>query len=178
MAKKPKKKTKAPAKAKRGRGQPTKYKPDFHPAWAKKFALLGAIGPEIADALEISPATHENWKKKYPEYLEAIKEGGRRANAEVAERLKERAMGYVCTVEQAFKLKKGKDNEVVELVTLKQEVPPDTKAAALWLSNRERKLWKERQSVEIEASDDVITMFQKARERLNRLRGELDGDEE
>jgi hypothetical protein len=128
---------------------------------------LGAVGPEIAEALEISPATHENWKVKYPEYLEAIKDGGRKADAEVAEKLRERAMGYVCKVEQAFKVKMGKDQEKVEVVTLEQECPPDTKAAALWLSNRQRKYWRERQTVEVEASDDVITMMQEARRRAN-----------
>lgn len=160
-----KKKTKKPVK--RGKGRPPKYLPDYHPQWAYKFALLGATGVEIADALEISERTFDLWKKAYPDFLRSIKDGGAKADAEVAQKLRERAMGYVCKVEQAFKLKKGKDMEVVEVVTLEQEVPPDTKAIALWLGNRQRKNWKERQSVEVEASDDVIAMMQEARRRAN-----------
>lgn len=148
-----------------GAGRPTKYDPEFHPEWAKKFALLGAIGTEIADNLEIGHQTFEQWKKRYPEFRQSIIDGGAKADAQVADKLHQRAMGYVKTVEQAFKVKKGKDVEVVEVVTLKQEEAPDTKAASLWLSNRQRKRWKDRQTQEHDVSDDLAEILNKGRDR-------------
>lgn len=147
--------------------RPTLYDPEYHPAWAYKFALMGCIGTEIAKQFGIAESTHELWKTKHPEYSEAIRDGGDKADAEVAERLKNRAMGYVAKVQQAFKVKVGKDMERVEIVTLEQETPPDTKAATIWLSNRQRHKWKERHTVDVEASDDVIAMMQEARRRAN-----------
>lgn len=150
-----------------GAGRPTTYDPDFHPEWARKFALMGATGEEIAHHLEISPRTFEVWKVKHPEFMQSIKDGGAKADAQVSDKLHQRAMGYVKTVEQAFKVKKGKDLEVVEIVTLKQEEAPDTKAATLWLSNRQRNKWKDRQTQEHDVSDDLVARLQKGRDKHN-----------
>ena len=169
-----KKPTPKPKKKGDGAGRPTKYDPDFHPEWARKFALLGAKGTEIADSLEISHKTFEEWKKRHPEFLQSIKDGGEKADAQVADKLHQRALGYTCTVEQAFKVKKGKDMEVVEVVTLKQEQPPDTKAASLWLSNRQRSKWKDRQTQEHDVSDDLAEILRKGRERHNAFLTDLE----
>jgi hypothetical protein len=157
-----------------GTGRPPKYDPDFHPEWARKFALLGAKGTEIADSLEIPHRTFETWKTKYPEFRQSIIDGGEKADAQVADKLHQRALGYTCTVEQAFKVKKGKDVEVVEVVTLKQEQPPDTKAATMWLSNRQRGRWKDRQTQEHDVSDDLAEILRKGRERHNAFLEELE----
>lgn len=174
--KKPKAKPKKPPKKRtplKPAHRPNLYDPEYHPAWALKFSLMGCIGIEIAQQFGICEKTFENWKKRYPEFLQAIRDGGDKADAEVAQRLRARAMGYVCKVEQAFKVKMGKDQEKVEIVTLEQELPPDTKAATIWLSNRQRHKWKDKQSIEVEATQDVITMMQEARRRAN-----LDTDDE
>jgi len=42
---------------------------------AKAAARFGAIQDEIADELHINHATLDNWKKKYPEFLGALKAG-------------------------------------------------------------------------------------------------------
>lgn len=159
-----KKEEKRKAIARMGR-PPIDYNPDYHPAQAYKYALLGSTQAEMAGLFGVSEDTFYEWKKKYPDFSESIDKGGTPADAEVASRLHQRAMGYVKTVEQAFKIKKGKDVEVVEVVTLKQEEAPDTKAATLWLSNRQRGKWKDRQTQEHDVSDDLAEILNKGRDR-------------
>lgn len=149
-------------------GAPSKYDPAYHPQQAYKYGLLGCDDKTMAELFGISEATFHNWKK-HKEFLESIRKSKDYADADVALALRDRALGYVCTTEQAFKVKKGKDHEVVEVVTLKQQVPPDTKAATIWLSNRQRKYWKDRQTVEVEGADVLVNEINAARDRLNNL---------
>jgi len=146
---------------------PIHYDVGFHPEQAYKYALLGLTQLKMAELFGISEDTFYEWKKKYKEFSESIENGGDKADAEVANSLHKRALGYVKTVEQAFKVKKGKDMEVVEIVTLKQEEAPDTKAATLWLSNRQRNKWKDRQTQEHDVSDDLVARLQKGRDKHN-----------
>lgn len=168
-----KKEEKRRAIARMGR-PPIDYNPDYHPAQAYKYALLGSTQAEMAGLFGISEDTLQRWINQYPDFCGSIEDGGVKADAEVASRLHQRAMGYVKTVEQAFKLKKGKDVEVVEVVTLKQEEAPDTKAATLWLSNRQRGKWKDRQTQEHDVSDDLAEILRKGRERHNAFLKDLE----
>lgn len=172
---------KAPEKKKAykppGAGRPTKYDPETFPDQAYKYALLNLTGPEIADLMGISERTFETWKKRYPEFSQSIKNGGAKADAHIASRLFNRAEGYVCKVEQAFKVKIGKDQEKVEVVTLEQEVPPDTKAIALWLNNRQGARWRDKQTVEVEGLGGLVATLQAGRERLNTFRAQAEKDQ-
>lgn len=161
-----KKEEKRKAVARVGR-PPTEYNPDYHPQQAYKYALLGLTLEKTAELFGISHDTLGRWREQHKEFCVAIEDGGDKADAEVANSLHKRALGYVKTVEQAFKVKKGKDMEVVEIITLKQEEAPDTKAATLWLSNRQRAKWKDRQVQEHDVSDDLVARLQKGREKHN-----------
>ena len=53
-------------------------KSDFRPEYiliAKACARFGAIEDEIANELNIGPATLDRWKQKYPEFRCALKAG-------------------------------------------------------------------------------------------------------
>ena len=138
---------------------------------AYKYALLGLIGKEIAGLFEIAESTYEQWKTKHPDFSESIKRGGMYADALVVEKLYERAIGYVYKIQQAVTVKKGKDMEEIEVIDLRRELPPDTKAAMLWLSNRQRGVWKSRQTAEehFAGTDNVIEITRQSRERLNKV---------
>lgn len=127
-------------------GRPTKYKPEFCEQ-AFKFALLGAIDSELADLFEVSEAAINDWKERYPEFLQSIREGKVLADANVAKGLYGRAIGAEWVEQQAFKVKNqtapGQFTEDVQIVDVRRAAPPDTKAAALWLSNRQGKRWKD-----------------------------------
>jgi hypothetical protein len=154
--------TRVRAPLKPSTGRPSVYDPEYHPIWAYRFALLGATGKQIAELLDIDEKTFEDFKKKHPAFLQSVIDGGDRADAEVAEMLYHRAKGYTHNEEKIF----CSDGTIVRAKTEKH-YPPDVKAASLWLSNRQNRKWKDRQSVEVTASDDVIAMMQEARARAN-----------
>jgi hypothetical protein len=92
--------------------------------------------------------TYYDWQKAHPEFLESIMREKILADAEVADKLYQRALGYVVN---GTKLYRQGDGSVLQ-VPYQIEHPPDMAAASLWLRNR-----------------------QQARGRRGRRRRELDG---
>ena len=133
-------------------GRPTKYRPDYHPAWAEKLAKLGATDEDIAGALDISVATLYNWRNEHPEFLEALKGGKIMADAEVASKLFHRATGY----EHPDVDIKVIDGQIV-ITDLVKHYPPDTTAAIFWLKNRRPDLWREK--IEETKSDNMAQLL-------------------
>lgn len=119
-------------------GQPTLYR-DSYNNQAHKLALLGCTDAEMAEFFQVCEATINNWKIDFPQFLESITRGKIIADAEVAHKLYDRATGAEWTEQQAFKVKKGSNNEEVIVVNVKRSAPPDTNAASLWLRNRRAK---------------------------------------
>jgi len=64
------------AKPRPGRGQPTRYKPEYSDQ-AKKLCELGATCKELAEAFGVDRKTIRNWQVANPEFRQAI-EAGRR----------------------------------------------------------------------------------------------------
>lgn len=129
---------------KRGRGQPEKINNileiplvDF----AKLLASFGLTDEEIAPKCGISVATLNNWKKKYPEFLEAIKEAKRKPDELVERSLYQRAVGYYYQAEKIFC---GKDGIVTRAPYI-AHCPPDVTAQIYWTKNRDPDRWRDRQ---------------------------------
>ena len=128
-------------------GRPTSYKDDYAEQ-ARKLCLLGATDKEMADFFGVEEKTINNWKADQPEFLQAITHGKEIADANVADRLYERAMGY-----------EHPDTHVsnyqgdVTLTPLTKFYPPDTQAASLWLRNRQPKKWRDKQEHELTGKD-------------------------
>lgn len=122
-------------------GAPTKYKPEFNEQ-VEKFCKLGATNEQIADFLNVSVATVKNWLNQEEEFLASVKKGRMFADANVAEALYQRAIGYKHKETKLFHYQ----GEIVttEVVTC---YPPDTAAAFIWLRNRQPKLWKQQPEV-------------------------------
>ncbi|MFG6139498.1 hypothetical protein [Halomonas sp. B23F22_10] len=129
--------------------RPTKYKAAFAEQ-ARKLCLLGATDAEMADFFEVSEQTLNAWKKAHPAFLESLKSGKVMADAEVASRLYERALGYSHPEEKVF----NNQGEIVTHQTTKH-YPPDTTAAAIWLNNRKPDRW--RNKPEPDGQDDTPT---------------------
>lgn len=121
--------------------RPTKYDAEKHPELARKLCLLGATDAEMADVMEISERTLDGWKKKHPEFLRSITRGKAIADADVASRLYDRAMGYSHDAVKIF-MPSGADEAVYAPYT--EHYPPDTQAASLWLRNRRPKQWRDK----------------------------------
>lgn len=125
-------------------GAPSKYQPEFNKQ-AYKLALLGCTDAEISEFFLVCEATLNNWKIEFPEFLESINRGKVIADADVAHKLYDRATGAEWIEQQAFKVKRGTNNEEVIVVDVKRAAPPDTNAASLWLRNRRSKPGKNSQ---------------------------------
>lgn len=127
-------------------GRPTKYKKEFSEQ-AKKLCRLGATDKAIADFFEIAESTLNKWKKDHPEFMESLKEGKLLADAEVADKLYHRAIGYS---HQEVKLAQQEGQFTDEKIVTKHYAPDPT-AAIFWLKNRQPELWRDKPN---ESSDD------------------------
>jgi hypothetical protein len=125
-----------------GSGRPTLYRPEYDEQ-ARKLCLLGATDVELADFFDVAESTVHLWKQKHSSFSESIKEAKILADAQVAEKLFTRAVGYTCD-----------DTHVsnylgeITLTPIKKIFPPDTTAAIFWLKNRQRDKWRDKQEVE------------------------------
>lgn len=123
-------------------GRPTKYKEEYN-FQVEKLAKLGATDREIADFFDVAESTINLWKEEHPEFSESIKAGKVEADANVAQSLYHRAIGY----EHEDIDIRVVDKEIVQTPLIKH-YPPDPTAAIFWLKNRQAAKWRERQEVE------------------------------
>ena len=120
------------------RGRKTSYRKEFADQ-AYKYCLLGATDVQLAEFFEVSEQTINAWKDKHPEFLESIKNGKEKADAEVADRLYQRAKGYSHPEEKIF-LHNG---EPVKVETVKHYAPDPT-SGIFWLKNRQKLNWRDK----------------------------------
>lgn len=92
--------------------RPSKYDPDVTPILAEQYARDGLIDEEIANKLGIARSTLSNWKNKYPEFSDALKNGKEVVDAKV------------------------------EKTLLNKALEGDTTAIIFWLKNRKPEQWR------------------------------------
>lgn len=131
----------------RKRGRPTKYTA-AHVEQAYKLCLLGATDREMADFFEVDEKTFNVWKSKHPAFRQSLTRGKAQADAEVAQKLYHRALGYS---HKAVKIFNEKGEPMI--VEYDEHYPPDTQAASLWLRNRQPEKWRDRQVLEHTGKD-------------------------
>lgn len=124
--------------------RPTSYRKEYAEQ-ARKLCLLGAIDKELADFFEVCPETIDNWKKRHPDFVEALRFGKAGADANVADRLYQRAMGYSHKAVKIFGDPKTGDHLEVSYM---EHYPPDTTACIFWLKNRRPDLWRDRHDLQ------------------------------
>ncbi len=122
-----------------GRGRPSKYKEEYAEQ-ARKLCLLSSTDKDLALFFDTTEQTINAWKKKYPEFLEALKKGKLIADANVANRLYNRAMGY-SAIDTKFATHEGKITDQQEYI---KHYPPDTTACIFWLKNRQKANWRDK----------------------------------
>ncbi|KCZ47562.1 hypothetical protein [Hyphomonas sp. CY54-11-8] len=152
---------KKPAKDKPERGRPSKYDPKYAEQ-ARKLCLLGATDEELAGFFDVSVATIDNWKNAHADFLGALKAGKAQADAEVADKLYQRALGYSHPEDKIFN-----DSGEPLIVPTTKHYPPDTAAAFIWLKNRQGARWKDKQEFEHNISDDLAALLDARRKKTD-----------
>ena len=159
---------KNPAEKKK-RGRKSEYKIEYADQ-ALKLCLLGATDKELAEFFSVSEQTLNKWKKDYPEFLESLKKGKSIADANVASRLYNRAIGYNCKATK-FAASEGKIADSKEYT---EHYPPDTTAAIFWLKNRQPEKWRDKKEVDtnVNLGDELESLTDE------QLQAIIDGKEE
>jgi hypothetical protein len=129
--------------AREGAGRPDIYKSEFA-AQAEKLCRLGATDAEMADFFGVCRRTIDNWKVAHPEFFDCLRRGKLHADANVAERLYQRATGYS---HEAVKIFNDGGKEM--LVPYTEHYPPDTTACIFCLKNRRPDHWRDKVQQEL-----------------------------
>ncbi|MEZ4746799.1 MAG: helix-turn-helix domain-containing protein [Calditrichia bacterium] len=128
-------------------GRPSKYRPEYSEIAFIICGEFGADDQKLAKSFRVSRTTIDSWKKKYPEFLNAIR-GGKddfdTRNVEAA--LLQRALGFEREEDHA-----GISQKTGEVVTKKvtKFYPPDPQSIRFWLKNRNPQRWPDRYDVNL-----------------------------
>lgn len=107
------------------------------------WARDGLTDEQIANNLGIACSTLYEYKKKYPDFSEALKKGKEVVDFEVENALLKRALGYQYTEETEEVLPDGS----TKTKTVIKHMAPDTTAQIFWLKNRRPDKWRDRKEV-------------------------------
>lgn len=132
-------------------GRPTSYLPEYARV-ATALCTAGATDLELSECFGVSERTVNRWKLTHPEFAQACKAGKNEPDERVQRSLFHRAMGMEYEKAHPIKVKKityddkGKkvlEEERVEVVMVKEIIPPDTTAMIFWLKNRRALEWRD-----------------------------------
>lgn len=140
------------------------------------WARDGLLEKDMAGKIGISPQTFSEWKKKHPEFLEAVKKGKEVIDYVVENALLNRALGHEKKVIKVHKIKtvkmdKGKRLETEELVEKEEVVyyPPDVTAQIFWLKNRKPAQWRDKPPEVVDVKLSFNPLEKMTEEQLLRL---------
>lgn len=119
-------------------GRPSKF-PSINLIQLKKLVLAGLDDNAISDFFGFTKQTFCNFKNKYPEFFDSLKEWKKTADERVERSLYERASGYTFPTEEIFNYQ----GKVIRAKSLKH-VPPDVTAQIFWLKNRQPDKWRDK----------------------------------
>ncbi len=104
------------------------------------WARDGLVDEQIAQNIGIRAATLYEWKKRFPQFSEALKKGKEIVDRQVENALLKRALGY----EYEEIKEKFEGGVLTERTVTKKEVVADTTAQIFWLKNRKPDTWRDK----------------------------------
>lgn len=137
-------------------GRPTLYKEEYNEK-VVKLCRLGATDKEIADFFDIEESTLNLWKHAHPIFVESMKKGKIDADANVANSLYKRALGYEHPEDDI----KQCEGNIIITPTIKR-YPPDSTAMIFWLKNRRSKEWRDKTESDINMTVSLADQIKKA----------------
>lgn len=148
-----------------GMGQPRIYDPVRFPHMAETLCTqYGFVDKQLADIFGVTVKAIEMWKVKYPEFKIAVRKGKDAFDSCVVENsLLKIALGYeyqeksVKTVMVPGVNADGKKIRVPakEVTVTTKKLPPNAKAIAFWLTNRDKERWKNATTVSAEITSNT-----------------------
>lgn len=117
-------------------GRPSRYRAEYA-GQARELCLMGYTDERLADFFGVGIATFYRWRKAHPAFALAAQEGKDVMDARVLSKLAERAMGVTVSKEKVVIV-----NGKAEIVTIREDVPPDPTSAIFWLVNRQPGMFK------------------------------------
>lgn len=144
-------------KVKRKEFRQMKYKEEYVEQAFIACSELGADDKALAKLFFTTEATINNWKIRYPEFLESLKRGKDIWDTEnIEQSLAHRARGY-SHPDVHISNYMGE----ITITEITKHYPPDTTACIFWLCNRNRDRWKSVNSNRLEDmdedSDELVT---------------------
>lgn len=125
------------------------------------WARDGLTDEQIAKNIGISKQTFYDWKKKYADFSDSLKNGKEVIDRQVENALLKRAIGY----EYEEISEKFEGGVLTERKVTKKQVVPDTTAQIFWLKNRKPSVWRDKAQVDIDAEfskvDELISAIDK-----------------
>lgn len=121
---------------------------------AHDLALRGCNDADIADALDVDPATIVRWKKQLPRFERAIFRGREKALGSVARSLYSAAKGQRVKETKAFVI-----NGAIQTIDVVKELPVSVPAAMAILINRDGGRWKDTKTVEHSGSVSLSALL-------------------
>jgi len=118
--------------------RPSRYKAEFAEQ-AVQLCRLGATDKELAEFFGVTERTINAWKGAHPAFLHALKEGKQLADAQVADKLFQRAIGY-----SHPDVHISNYQGLVTITPITKHYPPDPTSMIFWLKNRRPDLWRDK----------------------------------
>ncbi len=112
------------------------------------WAMSGLTDEQIADNLGVAASTLYEYKKKYPEFSEALKKGKDIADAQVVNALFKLATGFSYSEETT--------TAIGEVVSVQRYSKPNTTAAIFWVKNRQPDKWRDKTEIKADVSQTVV----------------------
>lgn len=118
------------------------------------WARDGLTQKDIAKNMHVSESSLRDWKKKFPDLNEALKEGKDAADRVVENALYKSACGYTVKVRKPVKIKlvdydpetsrKIRETETWQAIEEEVHFPANVTAQIFWLKNRKPDQWRDR----------------------------------
>jgi hypothetical protein len=140
---------------------PAGYRLEYAEQGRKLCLLLGATDQELARFFGVTPEVLREWLSLVPDFAGAVRAGRELADAEVADRLYRRAVGYSHEAVRVF------SDHTVPYV---EHYPPDTTACIFWLKSRQRDKWLDKVEDEHHSVAEMLACLDAAGERAKNAR--------
>lgn len=121
------------------------------------WARDGLTDEQIAQKMGISKGTLYDWKNKFPEFSNALKNGKEVVDTLVENALLKRALGY-----NYLEITEEDGDLGYKKKTVHKQMPPDVTAQIFWLKNRRPDKWRDKPVSEKDIENGIVSDILKA----------------